>query len=141
MKTPPYLGDDPVFAFGCGGLVHTLCPGRDVACTVIGITLEDQLTHTLAAGLEGTKSHAISQAVQHLSVNQRVRDKPAGHWKVPCVVKTLENRVKRSSIKRKRTSLTLDSPEGTSWPFAISNSFMSLTEQNLFNLSFIPQMS
>lgn len=50
-------------------------------------------------------------------------------------------RVEHSSIKRKMTCLTLDSPEGTSWPFAISNSFMSLTEQNLFNLSFIPQMS
>lgn len=72
-KGAPYLGGDPVFAFGCGVLVHTLCPGRDVACTVISITLEHQLTHTLAAGLEGTKSHAVSQAVQHLSVKQRVQ--------------------------------------------------------------------
>lgn len=38
-------------------------------------------------------------------------------------------------------SLTLDSPEGTSWPFAISSSFMSLTEQCFFSLSLIPHIS
>lgn len=43
--------------------------------------------------------------------------------------------------KIQQASLTLVSPEGTSWPFAISSSFISLAEQYFRSLSLIPQIS
>lgn len=63
---PTYLWGHPVLPAGGLGLDHTLGPGSDVARTVVGVALEDQLARAFLAGKEGTEHHAISHAVQDL---------------------------------------------------------------------------
>lgn len=65
-----YLWGDPVFAYGCCSFEHTFGPGWDVPCTVISITLKHQLALALLTGIKSTKSHAVGQAVHHLSIKQ-----------------------------------------------------------------------
>lgn len=63
---PAYLRGHPVLPAGGLGLDQALGPGSDVACTVVGIALEDQLAGALLTGKEGTEHHAICHAVQDL---------------------------------------------------------------------------
>lgn len=125
IKTGMYLWDDPIFTWGRRRFEHTLSPGGNVSCTVIRIPFKHKLTLALLTGLQSSERHPVRHSVDHLSL------KPA----------VSQQRCVQRKILHRWVFLTLDSPEGTSWPFAISSSFMSLVEQCFLSLSLIPQIS